>query len=85
MPTILETPSVQDYFAFRKNKDEQTMGSHEFYSNNFMPRTEQQQSLFEDFKRLRMLFGTPHRFAYLRSLARTRRHVRTVYPPGWKP
>lgn len=83
MPTKIESASSQVYFAI--SKDNHLMGSHDFYSNNFVPKTEQQLSLFEDFKRLRMLFGTPHRFAYLRSLARTRKHVRTVYPPGWKP
>ena len=59
------------------------MGYNEFYTQGFQPKDEKQISLFEDFKRLRSIFGTPHKFAYLRSLARTRKFTRTVYPPGW--
>ncbi len=59
------------------------MGFNEFYANEFVPRDGRQQQLVDDFRRLRMVFGTPHRFAYLRSLVRTRKNVRTVYPPGW--
>ncbi|MEO0312467.1 MAG: hypothetical protein RIQ89_2124 [Bacteroidota bacterium] len=54
----------------------------EFYAHAFAPVDENQQKLFEDFKRLRNVFGTPHKFAYLRGLARTRKHTRTVYPRG---
>lgn len=60
------------------------MGFHEFYSQEFQPRDENQRKLFEDFRRLRMILGMPHPFAYLRAVAKTRKHVRTVYPPGWK-
>ncbi len=60
------------------------MGFNEFYSNAFVPRDGRQQQLVDDFRRLRTVFGMPHRFAYLRSLAKTRKNVRTVYPPGWK-
>lgn len=60
------------------------MGFHEFYANAFVPRDGHQQQLVDDFKRLRMVLGMPHRYSYLRSLAKTRRNVRTVYPPGWR-
>ncbi len=56
----------------------------ELYSSGFYPKDEYQRMLFEDFRKLRALFGTPHKITYLRSLARTRKHTRTVYPPGWK-
>ena len=61
-----------------------SMGFNEFYSNAFVPRDGRQQQLVEDFRRLRALLGMPHRIAYLRSLAKTRKNVRSVYPPGWK-
>lgn len=60
------------------------MGQQEFFAYGFHPKDERQIRLFEDFKKLRSVFGTPHKFAYLRSLARTRPHTRTVYPPGWR-
>jgi hypothetical protein len=50
----------------------------------YFTKSEQQRMLFEDILRLREIFGAPHRIAYLRSLVRTRRYTRTVYPPGWK-
>lgn len=56
----------------------------EFNPGGFLPRTDSQERLFEDFKKLRGIFGPPHRFAYLRSVARTRKHTRSIYPPGWK-
>lgn len=68
-------------FDFRKLKK---MGYNEFYTQEFLPKDDHQVNLFEDFKRLRSLFGTPHKFAYLRSLVRTRKFTRTVYPPGWR-
>ncbi|HRH66089.1 MAG TPA: hypothetical protein PLU53_07315 [Bacteroidia bacterium] len=60
------------------------MGYKEVYTQEFLPKDDHQVNLFEDFKRLRSLFGTPHKFAYLRSLVRTRKFTRTVYPPGWR-
>jgi len=59
------------------------MLNNEFYSSGFHPRSDYQHSLLEDFKRLRALFGSPHPFAYMRAMAKTRRYTRTVYPPGW--
>ena len=56
----------------------------EFYSAGFTPRDDKQISLFKEFQKLRSIFGTPPQIAYLRSLARTRPHTRTVYPPGWR-
>ena len=60
------------------------MQNKKYYGYGFQPKDEKQLSIFEDFKKLRAVFGTPHRFGYLRSLVRTRPHVRSVYPPGWK-
>jgi len=59
------------------------MSYSEFNSAGFSPRDDKQINLFEDFKKLRSIFGTPPKIAYLRSLARTRPFTRTVYPPGW--
>ncbi|MBK6986832.1 MAG: hypothetical protein IPI10_15590 [Bacteroidetes bacterium] len=60
------------------------MRNNDLYSFGFQPKDDRQIMIFEDFKKLRAVFGTPHRFAYLRSLVRTRPNVRSVYPPGWK-
>jgi len=57
------------------------------FNNNsfaFSPRSEQQVKLFLEFKKLRAAFGSPHPFAYMRALAKTRRYTRTVYPPEWR-
>ena len=59
------------------------MRNPEFYSNHFIPESEIQQQLLEDIRRIRKLIGMPHRYTYLRSLVKTRKNVRTVYPPGW--
>lgn len=56
----------------------------DLYYFGFFPKDDHQRLLFEDFRRLRAIFGTPHRFTYLRSLLKTRPHTRSVYPPGWK-
>ena len=61
------------------------MNPAELYYMGFYPKDEKQQLIFEDFRKLRALFGTPHRISYLRSRVRTRAYTRTVYPPGWKP
>jgi hypothetical protein len=55
----------------------------EFSPNVFYPRDDQQMKLVEDIRNLRATFGLPHRYRVLRSLAKTRKHTRTVYPPGW--
>lgn len=60
------------------------MLNNEFYSHDFAPDTDEQSKLFEDFKKLRTVFGTPHPITYMRSLVKTRKYVRTVYPPNWK-
>ncbi|REJ84859.1 MAG: hypothetical protein DWQ44_08510 [Bacteroidetes bacterium] len=59
------------------------MRYNEFHSAGFAPKNDKQITLFEDFKKLRSIFGTPNKIAYLRSLAKTRPFTRTVYPPGW--
>ena len=59
------------------------MGYPEFNPIQFLPEDESRLRLIEDFKRIRTTIGFPHRMAYLRSLVRTRKHVRSVYPPGW--
>lgn len=60
------------------------MNPNYLYYFGFFPKDEKQRLLFEDFRKLRAIFGTPHKFTYLRALVKTRRHTRTVYPPGWK-
>ncbi len=54
------------------------------YSTGFNSRNEKQNAIVEEFKKLRAVFGTPHPFAYMRAVVRTRKYTRTVYPPGWK-
>jgi hypothetical protein len=54
------------------------------YYFHFFPKDEYQKSLLEDFRRLRAIFGIPHKIAYIRAVVRTRRYTRSVYPPGWK-
>jgi hypothetical protein len=56
------------------------MGSSEFYGKYFQPDFEQQK-IIEEFKRIRRMFGSPHRLSYFRSLARTSKYTHTVYPP----
>lgn len=55
----------------------------EFSQSMFKPLTDEQENLFEQFKTWRQKYGLPHRFRFLRNLAKTRKHTRTVYPPGW--
>ena len=59
------------------------MRNPEFYANHCIPESEIQQQLLEDIRRIRNVIGMPQRFTYLRSLVKTRKNVRTVYPPGW--
>jgi len=56
----------------------------QFQSSSFSPKDDSQWKLLYDFLQMRLIFGPPHKFAYLRTLARTRKYTRTVYPPGWK-
>ncbi len=55
-----------------------------FCMNLFKPQNDSQVSLLEDIKTLRSLKGNTSRFAILRSVAKTKKHTRTVYPEGWK-
>ena len=57
---------------------------HEFSPSVFYPKNEKQIQLIEDIRNMRAMLGLPHKFRVLRSLARTRKYTRTVYPPGWK-
>ncbi len=52
--------------------------------NLFKPLTDAQIALLEDIKTLRALKGTPKKISILRSVAKTRKHTRTIYPEGWK-
>ncbi len=55
----------------------------EFRQSLFKPFTLEQIKLLNDFILQREQFGMPHRFRFLRNLAKTRKYTRTVYPPGW--
>lgn len=55
-----------------------------FYMGYFKPQNERQESLLEDIKTVKSIRGSTGKFSILRSLVRTRKHTRTVYPPGWK-
>ena len=56
----------------------------EFSQSLFKPLTQEQLGLLQEFKVWREQNGFPHRFRFLRNLVRTRKHTRTVYPPGWQ-
>lgn len=56
----------------------------EFSQTYFKPANDFQNRLIEEFRKLRAKQGIPHRFRILRSLAKTRNHTYTIYPPGWK-
>jgi hypothetical protein len=56
----------------------------EFSQNYFKPVNENQNSLIEEFKKIRAKRGMPSRLRILRTLVRTRHFTHTVYPPGWK-
>jgi len=61
------------------------MIDNKYYPEGFFnSRDEGQNLIFLNFKKLRAVFGTPHRYAYLRALVRTRKFTRSVYPPGWR-
>lgn len=55
----------------------------EFSQSLFKPLTERQLELLENIRTWRKRNGLPHRLRFLRSLVRTRKFTRTVYPPGW--
>ncbi|MEI2758823.1 MAG: hypothetical protein V9G42_05235 [Bacteroidia bacterium] len=52
--------------------------------NLFKPQNDSQVSLLEDIKTLRSIKGSTSRFTILRSVAKTRKHTRTIYPDGWR-
>lgn len=56
----------------------------EFCSEYFLPKTDEQQSLMNRYKKIRITTGEPSRFSILRRLARTRPYTRSIYPPDWK-
>jgi hypothetical protein len=52
--------------------------------NNFKPLTDEQISLLEDIKTVKAMQGSPRKVTILRSIAKTRKFTKTVYPPKWK-
>lgn len=56
----------------------------EFCSEYFLPRTDEQQTLMDRYRKIRNEYGEPSKMTILRRLARTRPFTRTVYPPNWK-
>ncbi len=56
----------------------------EFAQTLFKPITPEQLKLLEQIKCWREKNGFPHRLRFLRSLVRTRKYTRTIYPPGWR-
>lgn len=68
---------------FTHNKRHKAMLLAEFSQSLFKPQTDDQLNLFQEFKTCREKYGLPHRFRFLRNLAKTRKHTRTIYPPGW--
>ena len=59
------------------------MSDNEFLVNRFVP-DDKQQKLIEAFITIRKIFGAPTPVAYQRSLERTQKFTRTVYPPERK-
>lgn len=55
-----------------------------FCMGYFKPSTDQQVSLLEDIKTIKTLKGSPKKLTILRSIAKTRKYTKTVYPPDWK-
>ncbi len=55
-----------------------------FCMNNFKPLTDEQISLLEDIKTVKAMQGSPRKVTILRSIAKTRKFTKTVYPPKWK-
>ena len=62
-----------------KNSNLQPMSNNEFLVNLFVP-NDNQQKLIEAFINIRKKFGKPEPAAYQRSLERTQKFTRTVYP-----
>ncbi len=56
----------------------------EFCSEYFLPRTDEQQTLMDRYRKIRNEYGEPSKMTILRRLARTRPFTRTVYPPNWR-
>jgi hypothetical protein len=56
----------------------------EFCTGYFLPKNEEQESLMNEYKRKRALFGEPSRIQILRQLVKTRPFTKSVYPPNWR-
>ncbi len=56
----------------------------EFCTGYFLPKNEEQESLMNEYKKRRALYGEPSRMQILRHLVRTRPFTKSTYPPDWK-
>jgi hypothetical protein len=56
----------------------------EFCSEYFLPKTDEQQSLMDRYRKIRTEVGEPSKMTILRRLVRTRPFTRTIYPPNWR-
>jgi hypothetical protein len=56
----------------------------EFSETYYKQLNDDQKELLRRFQQLRDASGWPPRMKLLRSLAKTRKFTRTVYPPGWR-
>jgi len=80
-PIYFDFGYTSGYFYTMQNETQHSDG---YSMTEYTSGNDLQAKLITEFVRLRNLFGPPHRFAYLRSRARTRKYTRTVYPPGWR-
>jgi hypothetical protein len=56
----------------------------EFSEEYYRQLDDDQKELLRRFQQLRDAGGWPPKFRFLRSIAKTRKYTRTIYPPGWK-
>lgn len=50
----------------------------------FKPMNEEQIALLEDIKTVRSIKGAPDKLRIKSAFEKTKKFVKTVYPPGWK-
>ncbi len=65
-------------------KDKANMLFEHFNCGYFNTQTDRQKQLIEEFKQIRLQYGDPTKWKILKALARTKKHTRSVYPPGWQ-
>ncbi len=56
----------------------------EFSETYYKQLNDDQKELLRRFQQLRDASGWPPKFKMLRSVVKTRKFTRTVYPPGWR-